>query len=56
MKKVSARDFKARCVALVNEVQKTKEPVAITKGGKLWPNWFHARSRPESSWDNWKES
>ncbi len=32
--KVSATEFKARCLKLMDEVQKTHEPVVITKHGK----------------------
>ncbi|HWG86810.1 MAG TPA: type II toxin-antitoxin system prevent-host-death family antitoxin [Candidatus Acidoferrales bacterium] len=35
MKKVSARELKARCLALIDNMQKTKKPVAITKPGKV---------------------
>jgi len=35
MKKISAGEFKARCLALLDSVQKTKEPVLITKRGKV---------------------
>ncbi len=35
MKKVSAREFKKRCIALINGVQKTKEPVAIITCGRV---------------------
>ncbi len=32
--KVSATEFKAKCLKLMDEVQKTHEPVVITKRGK----------------------
>ena len=34
MKKVAAAEFKARCLTLMENVQKTREPVLITKRGK----------------------
>jgi prevent-host-death family protein len=34
MQEMSAAEFKARCLALMDRVQKTGEPVVITKHGK----------------------
>jgi prevent-host-death family protein len=34
MKKIPAREFKARCLTLVEEVRSTREPLLITKRGK----------------------
>jgi prevent-host-death family protein len=34
MKKIPAGEFKARCLALMDDVRKTREPVVITKRGK----------------------
>ena len=34
MKTVAAGDFKNRCLALMEEVQKRREPIVITKRGK----------------------
>jgi prevent-host-death family protein len=34
MKKMPAGQFKARCLAVMDNVQKTKEPVLITKRGR----------------------
>jgi prevent-host-death family protein len=34
MKTISAREFKARCLTLMDDVQDTREPLLITKGGK----------------------
>jgi prevent-host-death family protein len=34
MRTIAAGDFKARCLALMDEVQKTREPITITKRGK----------------------
>jgi prevent-host-death family protein len=34
MKIVAAADFKARCLILMEDVRKTREPVVITKRGK----------------------
>lgn len=34
MKTISAAEFKARCLTLMDDVQATREPVVITKRGK----------------------
>jgi prevent-host-death family protein len=34
MKKMAAGEFKARCLALMEDVSKTREPVLITKRGR----------------------
>jgi prevent-host-death family protein len=34
MKEVAISEFKAKCLAIVDEVQKTKHPIRITKFGK----------------------
>jgi prevent-host-death family protein len=34
MKRVAAAEFKARCLALMEDVRTTREPVLITKRGK----------------------
>jgi prevent-host-death family protein len=34
MKEVAISEFKAKCLALLQEVQKTKKPILITRFGK----------------------
>ena len=34
MKEIAASEFKAKCVAILDEIQKTKRSVRITKFGK----------------------
>jgi prevent-host-death family protein len=34
MKKLPAGEFKARCLTLMDDVNKTREPILITKRGK----------------------
>jgi prevent-host-death family protein len=34
MRTISANEFRARCLAVVNEVNSTREPILITKRGK----------------------
>ena len=36
IKKISATDFKAHCLALIDEMQNCREPVIVTKRGKPW--------------------
>ncbi len=49
MKKIAAGEFKARCLALMEDVRSTREPLIITKRGKPV-----AKLVPvESKKDNW---
>jgi prevent-host-death family protein len=34
MKQVAISEFKAKCLALIDQVQKTKKPILITRFGK----------------------
>jgi prevent-host-death family protein len=34
MKQVAISEFKAKCLAILDEVQKTKQPILITRRGK----------------------
>jgi prevent-host-death family protein len=34
MKKIAAGEFKAKCLALMEDVRATREPIVITKRGK----------------------
>jgi len=34
MKKVAATEFKAKCLALIDQVHDTRKPITITKRGK----------------------
>jgi prevent-host-death family protein len=34
MKKIAAGEFKARCLALMEDVRSTRQPIIITKRGK----------------------
>jgi prevent-host-death family protein len=34
VKKVAISEFKAKCISLIDEVQKTKRPICITRFGK----------------------
>ena len=49
MKKIAISEFKAKCLALLEEVQKTKKPILVTKFGKpiaeVSPPSLHEKSR-----------
>ena len=47
MKKIAAGLFKARCLSIMDRVQKTGEPVFITKRGKPVARLLPATSEPE---------
>lgn len=34
MKEIAISEFKAKCLAMLEEVQKTKEPILVTRFGK----------------------
>jgi prevent-host-death family protein len=48
MKEVAISEFKAKCLALLDQVQKTKKPIRVTRFGKpvaevVPPLWKNAR-------------
>jgi prevent-host-death family protein len=47
MKKIPAGQFKAKCLSIMDRVQKTGEPVLITKRGKPVAQLLPAASEPE---------
>ena len=48
MRVMKASEFKATCLKVMDEVQKTGEPVLITKNGKPVSKLVPARVRPKS--------
>ena len=48
MKEIPAEKFKARCLAVMDEVQATSEPVLITKHGKPVAKLVPAEIKDES--------
>ncbi len=48
MKSVKASDFKARCLKILDDVQRTGEPVAIPKRGRVVAELVPPRSRGRS--------
>jgi prevent-host-death family protein len=45
---VSATDFKAKCLALIEEMNRTKIPIVVTKRGKPIAKMYPARSEAEA--------
>ncbi len=43
--KVSATDFKAKCLALIDEMNRTKVPIIVTKRGKPVAELYPARAQ-----------
>ena len=48
MKMMSASQFKARCLKVMDEVQTTREPVVITKKGKPVARLLAAEDKPRN--------
>ena len=46
MKTIEASDFKARCLSLMDEVDKTGEPIVITKNGRPISKLVAIHARP----------
>jgi prevent-host-death family protein len=50
MKEIAISEFKAKCLKLIDEVQKTKKPLVITKFGKPVAEVSPASPKPSSDW------
>jgi prevent-host-death family protein len=48
MKTIKASEFKAKCLALMDEVAETREPIVITKKGKPIARLTPYERRPKS--------
>jgi prevent-host-death family protein len=48
MKKMAAAEFKARCLTVMAEVSKTREPVVVTKRGRPMVKLVPAEKPPSS--------
>jgi prevent-host-death family protein len=46
---VNATDFKAKCLALIEEMNRTKVPIVVTKRGKPVAEMYPARSEAEAT-------
>jgi prevent-host-death family protein len=54
MKKMAAGEFKAKCLAVMDEVQKKNQPVLITKRGKPIAKLVPANGEPNDIFGFWK--
>ena len=50
MKEIAISEFKAKCLALIDEVQKTKKPILITRFGKPVAEVIPPSPKPVSDW------
>jgi antitoxin (DNA-binding transcriptional repressor) of toxin-antitoxin stability system len=50
MKEVAISEFKAKCLALIDEMQKTKEPLRITRRGKAIAEVVPPTPKWEGNW------
>ena len=50
MKQMPAGEFKARCLKVMDQVHKTREPVVITKHGKPVAKLVPAGKRGDDIW------
>ena len=51
MKEVAISEFKAKCLALLQQVQKTKKPLRVTRFGKPVAEIVPRRMLPRIGWD-----
>jgi len=50
MKEVAISEFKAKCLALLDQVQKTKKPILITRFGKPVAEVIPPSPKPAGDW------
>jgi len=50
MKQIAAGEFKARCLALMEDVRSTREPLVITKRGKPVAKLVPVDSKKKDDW------
>lgn len=50
MKEVAISEFKAKCLALLEQVQKTKKPLRVTRFGKPIAEIIPPRETADSDW------
>jgi prevent-host-death family protein len=50
MKEIAISEFKAKCLALIDQVQKTKKPILITRFGKPVAEVIPPSPKPVSDW------
>jgi prevent-host-death family protein len=50
MKEIAISEFKAKCLALIDQVQKTKKPILITRFGKPVAEVIPPSPKPTADW------
>lgn len=50
MREIAISEFKAKCLALLDQVQKTKRPILITRFGKPVAEVVPPSPRPTADW------
>jgi prevent-host-death family protein len=50
VKEIAISEFKAKCLALIDQVQKTKKPILITRFGKPVAEVIPPSPKPVSNW------
>jgi prevent-host-death family protein len=50
MKEIAISEFKAKCLALLDQVQKTKKPIRITRFGKPVAEVIPLSAEPVADW------
>jgi len=50
MKEVAISEFKAKCLSLIDQVQKTKKPLLITRFGKPVAEVIPSSPKPAADW------
>jgi len=50
MREVAISEFKAKCLALLDQVQKTKKPLLITRFGKPLAEVIPPTQKPSTDW------
>ena len=55
MKTIPAGRFKAQCLALMDEVEKTREPIVVTKRGKPVAKIVPAEPKKDDLFGSWAD-
>lgn len=50
MKEIAISEFKAKCLSLIDQVEKTKQPIRITRRGKVIAEVGPATPTEDRSW------
>lgn len=50
MREVAISEFKAKCLSILDQVQKTKKPVRVTRFGKPVAEVIPASTNPRADW------